>query len=198
MMWYFFNIYYLIMRKSASFVEYNKNQTNFQCCKLRKSYNFDRMRITLMMVGKTRVPFVKEGCDEYVKRIHRYLPFEEVFVPDIKTTGGMDQQMIMDREAEAVMKRIRATDHLILLDERGRTFDSIGFAEHLEKLEGRTASVVFLVGGAYGFSSRLYKRSNEKISLSAMTFSHQLVRLIFTEQLYRAFTILKGEPYHHK
>jgi 23S rRNA (pseudouridine1915-N3)-methyltransferase len=195
---YFFNIFYRINRKSASFVRNCNNQTNFQVCKLRKSYKFCRMRITLMMVGKTKVPYVAEGYRDYVRRIRRYLPFSEEVVPDIKSTAGMDQRQVMEKEGEAVLKRIKPADHLILLDERGTVFDSISFAEHLERMEGRTPNIVFLIGGAYGFSETIYQRANEQLSLSRMTYSHQLVRLVFTEQLYRAFTILRGDPYHHK
>ena len=97
-----------------------------------------------------------------------------------------------------ILKRVKATDYLILLDERGKEFHSIGFAEHLNKLEGRVNHVVFVIGGPYGFSEEVYSRANEKLSLSRLTFSHQLIRLLFMEQIYRSFTILKGEPYHHE
>jgi len=151
-----------------------------------------------MVTGKTKVPFVRDGIEEYISRLKHYIPFSMSVIPDLKSTRKMDQRTVMNLEGEAILKQIDPKDHLVLLDERGKIFSSIAFAEHLQKMEGRWARTVFLVGGAYGFSEKVYKRANERISLSAMTFSHQLVRLIFTEQLYRAYTIIKGDPYHHK
>ena len=104
---------------------------------------------------------------------------------------------VMEKEGQMQLRRIKAEDHLVLLDERGQEFESIGFAEHLNSLEGKVRQLVFLLGGAYGFSGEVYRRADSQLSLSRLTFSHQLVRLIFMEQLYRAFTILKGDPYHH-
>jgi len=156
------------------------------------------MRITLILTGKTKADYLKEGIDEYLKRIRRYVPFEVITIPDSKGSRKSDPRQVKLNEGQQMMQKIRPGDHVILLDERGKTYSSEKFAAHLSALEGRTGSVVFVIGGAYGFSEDVYKRANEEFSLSKMTFSHQMVRLIFTEQLYRAYSILNGEPYHHK
>jgi 23S rRNA (pseudouridine1915-N3)-methyltransferase len=156
------------------------------------------MRITLILTGKTKADYLKEGIDEYVKRIKRYAPFKLIVIPDGKSTRKTDFRQMKLIEGQQILQKFKPGDYVILLDERGRTYSSEKFAAHLSALEGRTGSVVFVVGGAYGFSEEVYKRANEEFSLSLMTFSHQMVRLIFTEQLYRAYSILNGEPYHHK
>lgn len=156
------------------------------------------MRISLILIGKTKERYLQEGIEEYVKRLKRYIPFKVEVIPDGKHSRKTDVNLVKKSEGEQILQRVRNQDHVILLDERGKTFSSEGFATHLADLEGKTGSVVFVVGGAYGFSEEVYGRANEKFSLSKMTFSHQMVRLIFTEQLYRAYTILRGEPYHHK
>ncbi len=150
-----------------------------------------------MFTGKTKEAYLDEGVDEYLKRIARYVPCKCIIVPDLKISGKAGQEQVKEAEGEQILKRIGHTDHVILLDESGKMFGSVEFARYLEKLEGRTGHTVFVAGGPYGFSEEVYLRANAKLSLSRMTFSHQMVRLIFAEQLYRAFTILKGEPYHH-
>jgi 23S rRNA (pseudouridine1915-N3)-methyltransferase len=155
------------------------------------------MRLTVMFTGRTREPYLEVGIDEYLKRIGRYVPLNCIIVPDPKMPGKAGAEAVKKVEGEQVLKRIRPADYLILLDESGKMFGSVEFAQYLEGLEGRTAHVVFVIGGAYGFSEEVYGRADAKLSLSRMTFPHQLVRLIFTEQLYRALTILRGEPYHH-
>lgn len=156
------------------------------------------MRITLILTGKTRADYLKEGIDEYMKRIKRYVPFELIVIPDSKKTKKTDFRQVKLNEGKQIIQKIKPGDYVILLDERGKLYSSEKFAAHISGLEGRTGSVVFVVGGAYGFSEEVYKRANEEFALSKMTFSHQMVRLIFTEQLYRAYSILNGEPYHHK
>ncbi len=156
------------------------------------------MRITLILTGKTKEHYLQEGIEEYVKRLKHYIPFSVVVLPDPKLSGKADLTQVKKVEGGQILQKLRSQDHVILLDERGKKYSSEGFASHLAGLEGRTGSVVFVVGGAYGFSDEVYGRANEKFSLSKMTFSHQMVRLIFTEQLYRAYSILRGEPYHHK
>ena len=156
------------------------------------------MRITLILTGKTKSDYIAEGIGEYIKRIKRYVPFEVIIIPDIKSTRKTDSRLVKKNEGQQILQKIKPGDYLILLDERGRSYSSEKFAAHISALEGRTGSVVFVVGGAYGFSEDVYSLANEEFSLSKMTFSHQMVRLIFTEQLYRAFSILNGEPYHHK
>jgi len=155
------------------------------------------MRITLIESGKTRDPFIKEGVELFRKRVVRYVPFKIETIPDLKNTRSMTMKEVQEQEGILLLKRIKPTDHMILLDERGKEFNSISFAEHLNSLEGRLNQLLFVIGGPYGFSESVYKRADARLSLSKLTFSHQLVRLLFMEQLYRAFTILKGEPYHH-
>lgn len=150
-----------------------------------------------MFTGKTKEQYLAEGVDEYLKRIGRYVPLNCIIVPDPKISGKAGQESVKKVESEQILKRIRPADYVILLDESGKMFGSVGFAQYLEGLEGRTGHAVFVIGGAYGFSEEVYDRADAKLSLSRMTFSHQMVRLIFTEQLYRALTILRGEPYHH-
>lgn len=156
------------------------------------------MRITLLQTGKTRDPFIMEGVEGYRKRVARYAPFVIETVPDLKNSRSMTMKEVQAKEGAMILKRIKPGDYLILLDERGKEYHSIGFAEHLSSLEGRVNHLIFLIGGPYGFAEEVYSRANEKISLSKLTFSHQLIRLLFMEQIYRSFTILKGEPYHHE
>lgn len=155
------------------------------------------MRITLIESGKTRDSFIREGVELFRKRVVRYVPFQLVSIPDLKHTRNLTMKEVQEQEGVAILKRIKTTDYVILLDERGSEYTSISFAEHLNSLEGRVNQLVFVIGGPYGFSKPVYRRADETISLSRLTFSHQLVRILFMEQLYRAFTILKGEPYHH-
>jgi 23S rRNA (pseudouridine1915-N3)-methyltransferase len=155
------------------------------------------MRIILIESGKTRDPFIKEGVELFRKRVVRYVPFKIVTIPDLKNTRSKTMKEVQEEEGVLLLKRFQATDYVILLDERGKEYNSISFAEHLNSLEGRVNQLLFVIGGPYGFSESVYNRADARLSLSKLTFSHQLVRLLFMEQLYRAFTILKGEPYHH-
>lgn len=156
------------------------------------------MKITLINIGKTDMDVVNEGVKLYEKRIKKYVPFEIIYLPDIKSRRNLNMQQQQEAEGRSILKAIDKADYIILLDERGKEYTSINFAVHLQELMNRSIKqLVFVTGGPYGFSGEVYKRSTELISLSQMTFSHQLVRLIFTEQLYRALTIIKGEPYHH-
>ena len=155
------------------------------------------MRITLIESGKTRDSFIREGVEQFRKRVVRYVPFKIETIPDLKNTRNMTMGEVKDQEGNLLLKRIRTGDYMVLLDERGDQHDSISFAEYLNSLEGKVNHVLFVIGGAYGFSHKVYNRADARLSLSNLTFSHQLVRVIFMEQLYRAFTILKGEPYHH-
>ena len=157
------------------------------------------MNVTLLTVGKTDVKWVKEGLDLYVSRLGHYVPFSVVEIPELKKAGSLTRQQIKDKEGELILKQLGPSDTLILLDEHGREFRSLEFADYIQKQLGSGArNLFFTIGGAYGFSEAVYQRCQGKISLSKMTFSHQMVRTIFAEQLYRAFTILKGEPYHHE
>lgn len=157
------------------------------------------MEIKLITVGKTDVKWVREGLELYASRLKHYIPFSVVEIPELKKVSALTQAQIKEKEGELILKLTGPQDLLVLLDEHGHEFRSLEFADHLQKLLSRGAkSLVFVIGGAYGFSEAVYNRSYERISLSRMTFSHQMVRTIFAEQLYRAFTILKGEPYHHE
>ncbi len=155
------------------------------------------MRITLIECGKTRDAFIREGVGIFRKRLERYVPFRIETIPDLKNTRNMTMKEVQDREGAQIMRRVRPGDFVILLDERGVQYSSIEFAEYLNAMEGRASHLVFVIGGPYGFGEEPYQRADARVSLSTLTFSHQLVRVIFMEQLYRAFTILKGEPYHH-
>ena len=157
------------------------------------------MRINLLTVGKTDIAWVRTGLDTYVSRICRYMPFSLVETPELRNTASLGREQIKAREGELLLKHVRPSDFVVLLDERGKEFTSKDFSSFIEKKMQTVAKrLVFVVGGPYGFSEDVYQRANEKISLSKMTFPHDLIRLIFTEQLYRACTIIRGEPYHHE
>jgi 23S rRNA (pseudouridine1915-N3)-methyltransferase len=157
------------------------------------------MKITLLTVGKTEDAYLKDGTEKYLKRLKYYIKFEITELPELKNTKALSQEQQKAKEAELLFKNIATTDHVILLDEGGTEFTSVQFADLLnKKMISSVNNLVFIIGGPYGFDESIYKRANDKLSLSRMTFSHQMVRLFFVEQVYRAFTILKGEPYHHQ
>ena len=157
------------------------------------------MKITLLTVGKTTNPHLIKLQDEYQNRLKFYIPFEMVVIPELKNTKSLSVSEQIEKEADMILKHIELNDKVVLLDEKGKQFTSVAFSEYIaKKIMASHKRMIFVVGGPYGFSERVYQRANNKISLSAMTFSHQMIRLIFVEQLYRAMTILKGEPYHHE
>lgn len=157
------------------------------------------MKIQFVVVGKTTGKALCSLIDEYVARLGHYTPFEIEEIPALKNTSALTEAVQKEREGELILKRLREGDHLILLDEGGKEYRSVEFADRLQRLQvAGVRRVVFVVGGPYGFSAAVYSAAREKISLSRMTFSHQMVRLIFVEQCYRAMTILRGEPYHHE
>ncbi|MCR4859260.1 MAG: 23S rRNA (pseudouridine(1915)-N(3))-methyltransferase RlmH [Bacteroidales bacterium] len=157
------------------------------------------MHLTLLTVGKTDIPWVREGLEMYVSRLGHYVPFSLKEIPELKGVSSLSREQIKEREGELVLRQLAPSDEVILLDERGREYRSLEFADWLgRRLASSGRNLVFVIGGAYGFSDAVYARADGKLSLSKMTFSHQLVRTIFAEQLYRAFTILRGEPYHHE
>lgn len=157
------------------------------------------MKITLLTVGKTDKEWVRQGMDIYVSRLKHYIPFSVVEMPELKNVSALSKEQIKAREGEMILKNIRNTDDVILLDERGKEYTSVEFAKVIQdKISYVGKDIVFVIGGAYGFSDAVYRRADGKISLSRMTFSHQMVRAIFIEQIYRAFTIMRGEPYHHE
>jgi 23S rRNA (pseudouridine1915-N3)-methyltransferase len=157
------------------------------------------MKLKLIVVGKSAFDFVKEGEEVYEKRLVHYLSFEKIILPDIKNPKNLSVDELKKKEGELILSKISNQDFLVLMDENGLNFTSVKFSEWInQKVNEGIRTMVFAIGGAFGFSKEVYDRSNQKISLSKMTFSHQLVRVIFLEQLYRAQTILKGEPYHHE
>jgi len=156
------------------------------------------MKTLLILVGKTTDRHFDAGISDYAGRIAHYTPFEIVVIPELKNTKALSEEQQKEREGGLIMGRLQPSDTVVLLDERGTERRSTDFARWLQKMQTSARRLVFVVGGPYGFSPAVYQRANDKISLSQMTFSHQMVRLIFAEQLYRACTIIKGEPYHHE
>ena len=156
------------------------------------------MKIKLIAVGKTDNKKLQLFMDDYIKRLGFYIPFEFKVIPDLKNTKSLSELLQKQKEGELILKQIEQSEELYLLDENGKTYTSLSFSEFLnKKMSSGLKQLVFVIGGPYGFSEEVYQRANGKISLSQMTFSHQMVRLFFLEQLYRGFTILKNEPYHH-
>jgi 23S rRNA (pseudouridine1915-N3)-methyltransferase len=156
------------------------------------------MKITLILNGKTDDDHIIKGYAIYEQRLKHYIAFETIVIPALKNTKALSIDQQKQKEGELLLKQIQNADKLILLDENGKEYSSVGFSEYIQQnMSSGIKNVVFAVGGPYGFSQEIYKRANGKISLSKMTFSHQMVRLFFVEQLYRAMTILKNEPYHH-
>ncbi len=157
------------------------------------------MDIKLILLGKTEESYLQEGILKYSKRLKHYISFSELVIPALKNTKTLSFQEIKQKEGELLLAKIKPTDTLVLLDENGTMFSSMEFSDFLQKQMNQSVrSLVFVVGGAYGFSQDAYQRANHKLSLSKMTFSHQMIRLLFIEQIYRAFTILNNEPYHHE
>ena len=156
------------------------------------------MKITLLAIGKTNAKHLQEGIEQYIKRLSHYIPFEFKILPDVKTTKGLTQEKQKEMEGQMFLNCIQSGDVVVLLDEKGKEMTSREFSVYLDKKMVTVAkNLIFVIGGPYGFSQEMYNRANEKLSLSKMTFSHEMIRMFFIEQIYRAMTILKGEPYHH-
>lgn len=157
------------------------------------------MQVTLLCIGKTGKKFLEEGEQEYLKRLRHYISFQLHIIPDIKQAKSLSEAQIKQKEGELILEKVGLSDSLILLDERGKEFSSMAFSQYLQEQFNRGGKhLYFVIGGPYGFSDAVYQRANGKISLSQMTFSHQMIRLFFIEQVYRAMTILRNEPYHHQ
>lgn len=157
------------------------------------------MKTVLLTIGKTDDNALAQLIDVYCKRINFYIPFELEIIAEIKNTKNLSEKEQRVREGSQLLKALQPSDYVVLLDDKGRLFSSMEFAQYVEKkTHSVTKRLVFVVGGAYGFSDAVYDRANEKMSLSKMTFTHQMARLVFVEQLYRAMTILNNEPYHHE
>ena len=156
------------------------------------------MKIYLINVGKTNISYLKEGIYLFEKRIRRYIPFEIYEIPELKNVKGSSAYAIKEAEGKSIIKFIERSDYSVLLDKKGREFDSVEFSDYIQKLMNKgLSSLYFFTGGVNGFSAEVYSRVDDLLSLSKMTFTHQMVRLISIEQLYRALAILKGDPYHH-
>jgi 23S rRNA (pseudouridine1915-N3)-methyltransferase len=157
------------------------------------------MNIRLLTIGKTDNKSLQTLIDDYTKRLSFYVKFDLEIIPDIKNVKNLSEAQQKEKEGELILSKITSTDHLILLDENGKTFSSVGFSDFLQKkMNAGTKTLVFVIGGPYGFSETVYQKAQGKVSLSEMTFSHQMVRLFVIEQIYRGFTILRNEPYHHQ
>ncbi|WP_435139026.1 23S rRNA (pseudouridine(1915)-N(3))-methyltransferase RlmH [Formosa sp. A9] len=157
------------------------------------------MNIKLLAIGKTDNKQLQSLIDDYQKRLGFYIKFELEIIPDLKKVKSLSEEQQKQKEGELILNKIAPTDVLVLLDENGKQFDSVAFSNYLQKhMNSGIKQLVFVIGGPYGFSPEVYNKANGKVSLSKMTFSHQMIRLFMVEQLYRAFTILKNEPYHHR
>jgi 23S rRNA (pseudouridine1915-N3)-methyltransferase len=157
------------------------------------------MTIKLLCIGKTDNRELKQLIEVYKKRLQFYNKFEIEIIPDLRKTKNLDENRQKEKEGELILAKVQNSDYLVLLDENGKEFSSEKFSEYIQKrLNSGLKQLIFVIGGPYGFSETVYQRADAKVALSQMTFSHQMVRLFFTEQLYRAFTILKNEPYHHR
>ena len=157
------------------------------------------MKIELAVIGKTSIGYLKQGIDEYIKRLKHYVPFEIKYIDDIKNTKNISEDQQKRTEGAKILSLLDKSDFVVLLDEHGKEYTSMQYSSYIQKrmLSG-AKKVVFVIGGPYGFSQEVYERANDKISFSKMTFNHEMIRLIFTEQLYRAYTIINHEPYHHE
>jgi 23S rRNA (pseudouridine1915-N3)-methyltransferase len=157
------------------------------------------MKITVICIGKTTDKYLLTGMDEYKKRLRHFVRVDWVELPEVKNQKGLSKIELLDREEALFQKQLKPSDYILLLDEKGKQYTSIGFSNFLKKImNAGVSNLVFLIGGPYGFSEKLHKQSKSKLSLSKMTFTHQMVRLFFLEQLYRGFTILRNMPYHHE
>lgn len=157
------------------------------------------VKIKLVLMGKTTDNRLENLIEVYCARLKHYVPFEQIVIPELKNARNLTYEQQKEKEGELILAKFDNNEEIILLDERGKQYTSVGFSEFIQnKMISSNKSTVFVVGGSYGFSEKVYRRANGMISLSAMTFSHQMIRLLFTEQLYRAMTIIKGEPYHHE
>ncbi|MCL7987890.1 23S rRNA (pseudouridine(1915)-N(3))-methyltransferase RlmH [Sphingobacterium sp. lm-10] len=157
------------------------------------------MKVTLICVGKTDEKYIEEGIAKYTKRLIHYVKFNIMVIPDVKNSKNLSQDQQKEKEADLILKQVDNSDTLMLLDEKGQQYRSVDFSKLLERnMVSNVQHMVVVIGGPYGFSERVYARANGLLSLSKMTFSHQMIRLFFAEQLYRAYSIMRGEPYHHE
>ena len=157
------------------------------------------MNIKLILVGKTEEKYLREGIEIFEKRLKNYVNFEMIIIPSLKDTKSLSPQIVKEKEGELILKQVSKYDKIILFDEKGLEFTSMDYSVFLQKhMNAGVKNLCFVVGGAFGFSDEVYKKADQKVALSKMTFSHQMIRLLIVEQIYRAFTILKNEPYHNQ
>ncbi|MDY4790586.1 MAG: 23S rRNA (pseudouridine(1915)-N(3))-methyltransferase RlmH [Bacteroidales bacterium] len=157
------------------------------------------MNIKLILVGKTEEKYLREGIEIFEKRLKNYINFEMIIIPSLKDTKNLSPQIVKEKEGELILKQVSKYDKIILFDEKGLEFTSMDYSVFLQKhMNAGVKNLCFVVGGAFGFSDEVYKKADQKVALSKMTFSHQMIRLLIVEQIYRAFTILKNEPYHNQ
>ena len=156
------------------------------------------MKSLLLQVGKTVNKHFIAGISDYAERISHYMPFDIITIPELRNTKNLTEEQQKAAEGDLILRQLQPSDHVVLLDEHGLELRSVELARWLQQKQQTARRLVFVIGGPYGFSPAVYARANEQLSLSRLTFSHQMVRLVFTEQLYRACTIIKGEPYHHE
>lgn len=157
------------------------------------------MKVKLLVLGQTNMKYVEQGLDDFLGRLKHYTDFEMLVIANPKNSGKLETAELKNKEGESILAKIQSSDYVVLLDEKGAKYSSVEFAGFLQKrMNSGIKNLVFVVGGAFGFSAKVYDRADSKLSLSPMTFSHQLIRLIFAEQLYRAFTILRNEKYHNE
>lgn len=160
---------------------------------------FDKVKVLILFIGKTDKEYIKKGIEDYAHRLNFYLPVEIKIIPDVKKAGNLSEEQQKEKEGRLILELISPGDHMVLLDEKGKEFSSLEFSKWMEKkMIAGTRQLIFVVGGPYGFSRAVSERADFSLSLSKMTFSHQMVRMIFVEQLYRSMTILRNEPYHHE
>jgi 23S rRNA (pseudouridine1915-N3)-methyltransferase len=155
------------------------------------------MKIKLITIGKTDESYLKEGIHKYMSRLKHYISFEMIELPDVKSRKKLNTTLQKEAEGKEIQKLISKSDFLVLLDENGKGLNSIDFSKYIQKRMNTGLDICFVIGGPFGFSKEIYERADHKIAISQLTFSHQMIRLFFVEQLYRSFTILKGEKYHH-
>ena len=155
------------------------------------------MKIRLITIGKTDESYLKEGIHKYLSRLKHYINFEMIEIPDVKTGKKVNTTIQKEAEGKEILKLITKNDFMVLLDENGKEFNSVAFSNYIQKRMNTGLDICFVIGGPFGFSKEMYERANQKIAISQLTFSHQMIRLFFVEQLYRSFTILKGEKYHN-
>jgi len=156
------------------------------------------LKITLLVIGKTVKGWISDGLFVYCSRLKHYVNFEIKEIPELKNVASFTKEQIKEKEGDLILRALKPEDNVILLDEHGAEYTSVQFAQRLQQCLNSGRSVVYVVGGAYGFSEKVYSRADSRISLGKMTLSHQMVRVVFAEQVYRAFTIINGEPYHHE